>query len=274
MGYRVSGRVHSFKSSSSYITPSERRCIWFLILLLILTLVVLPMFIIILTVQTATGKCSYYLSYYNRQVPVTALVSPPGCGNDWVSYMVQEISGYHVGNVYDHTGASAIAVEANYMNLIGPVDRAIVIIRDPYECMRVSYEKQHLPDVRFRLHYLEHSDKWRKHATSAILLWKKLYMNYLAFRGPILFVNHSNLKSNLKYEMHRLAKFLKISADNRKFSCVARSYKIRKYKRMPAPLSFNPYKLLKPEVHHLVNTSKITIMKLINQRCHDKNSNK
>lgn len=59
-------------------------------------------------------------------------------------------------------GASVIAVESSYLNLIGHVDRTIVIVRDPYECIRVSYDQRRPQKIPFGTYYIDHS-KSEKH---------------------------------------------------------------------------------------------------------------
>lgn len=108
-------------------------------------------------------------------------------------------------------------------------------------------------------------DLWNEYTISAINSWEKLYMNYLGFTGPTLFVHHSDLKRDIKSEMHRLTKFLNIRADVGKFKCISYNPKSRSYQHTPIKLHFDPYQLLKPTVHKMINVSKLTIMKLINQ---------
>ena len=79
-------------------------------------------------------------------------------------------------------------------------------------------------------------------------------------------MHHSNLKSDIRSEMHRLTKFLDIRPDIGKFRCVTYNSKSLTYKYTPGKMYFDPYKLLKPTVHQMMNVSKTTIMKLINQR--------
>ena len=47
--------------------------------------------------------CNGPLRYLNPPGPKTALASYPGSGNTWVRYLIQHISGYITGSVYnDH----------------------------------------------------------------------------------------------------------------------------------------------------------------------------
>ena len=48
--------------------------------------------------------CNGPLRYLNPPGPKTALASYPGSGNTWVRYLIQHISGYITGSVYnDHS---------------------------------------------------------------------------------------------------------------------------------------------------------------------------
>lgn len=106
MSYRIVRRIHRFPTSKAFITGAERNCFCIMFLLLVFLVIILPTLVIYLSLRAANGNCSHSLGYYKRKAPVTALLSPPGCGGDWVSYVLQQISGYHVGSIYDRTGKS------------------------------------------------------------------------------------------------------------------------------------------------------------------------
>lgn len=88
----------------SYFSATECAFAFTLASLFILLVIVAPARLIYYSVLEAKGDCSYKLSHMKHNSPVTALVAPPGCGTDWVRYIIQQISGHFVGNIYGRTG--------------------------------------------------------------------------------------------------------------------------------------------------------------------------
>ena len=45
--------------------------------------------------------CNGPLRYLNPPGPITALASHPGSGNTWVRYLIQHVTGYSTGAIYN-----------------------------------------------------------------------------------------------------------------------------------------------------------------------------
>ncbi|RDD44639.1 WSCD family member [Trichoplax sp. H2] len=260
----------------SYFSASECAFAFFLASIFIVLVVVAPARLIYYSVLEAKGECSERLSYIKRNSPVTALVGPPGCGTQWVRYIIQQISGHHVGNIYGRTGASVVAVETNYLNLVGPVDKVIVVVRSPFECLRVSFDGLYSKPrqiVASRSRYLNRN-LWENHVRSAGKNWEKYYKTYLAYDGPILIVHYSNLVTSLRSEMHRISQFLNLNPTKLKLDCVARSPISIRFKRTPVKLPFNPLAFVATNIQNSIRNSEKVIMDMLNQRIHQEEARK
>lgn len=164
---------------------------------------------------------------------MTALASFPGSGNTWARFLVQQVTGYATGAVYndqklhhsDFPGEGifdgrVIAIKTHCHRLDPPhtewpskFDQVLLLIRDPFDALIAEFNRRqsesHVGHASLEaftsknwFHYVENSSKE----------WFQFYKFYIETYEPsqIHVIKFENLKSNLVQEMKKLVAFLKL----------------------------------------------------------------
>lgn len=188
-------------------------------------------------------KMRFFTQSEINRYPKTALISFPSSGNGFMRDLLQLSTGIFTGDVYhskkdvemgflgfNRTDSSVVAIKTHKYDTtsIKHYDRAILLTRDPYECMLSSW-------IRFKnklkqrsnenntvyINRLVHSWEWKKWRHALVNEWCTLHENWLTkFNGPVKIVHYENLKQNRVEEMSKVLDFLGFEVNQNKLSCL------------------------------------------------------
>ncbi|CAH1793019.1 unnamed protein product, partial [Owenia fusiformis] len=204
------------------------------------------------------------LKFSQKALPKTALFSFPGSGNTWLRHLIQQMTGFYTGSIYndtdlkmngfpgeDHTGGDVVVTKTHSgQSLMELYDRTIVIIRNPFHAIYACFQyfsKGHVDVISEDT--LRQNEAIRVNLTNAIndnrhmCGIKACFPNYLLAlkqyrKEKMLIVHYENLKTKLREELLRIRDFLNMTVDQSVIDCAlcnSEGYFHRKGK------NFNPY---------------------------------
>ncbi|CAH1775991.1 unnamed protein product, partial [Owenia fusiformis] len=95
------------------------------------------------------------LRFSRKALLKTALFSYPGSGNTWLRHLIQQITGFYTGSIYNdtilkkrgfpgegHTGREVVVIKTHSRNLLTELyDRTIVIMRNPLHALYTNFQQ-------------------------------------------------------------------------------------------------------------------------------------
>ncbi|XP_071849045.1 sialate:O-sulfotransferase 2-like [Apostichopus japonicus] len=193
-------------------------------------------------------------------MPLIAVASFPGSGNTWVRYLIERASGIYTGSYYDDGDlynkgfkgerehwlkGTTVAVKTHRFDEehVATYDGVILIIRDPYKAILSEHNRKfggHTGYASDR-HYTQGTE-WIDFVTGKSRTWTNTALNFLQYNKNVLVVHYEDLRSNLKPNLEKMLRFLKVKIDPNRVLCTISSPD-GKYKRPAAKqkLSFDPF---------------------------------
>ncbi|KAH3893201.1 WSCD family member AAEL009094-like [Dreissena polymorpha] len=186
-----------------------------------------------------------------RDVPFTALASVWRSGNTWVRHLVQQATGYGTSAIYcdkdileagypfecEQTNRKRIMLvkvhqpdpkfERTYVDRppenILPFDRAVFLIRNPYEFIVANIYYKHL-EVVPEEDFLKPKSRWRYGQPKLFEWWNDMNEYWLRnFSGPVYPLLYSRLRANVKGELRRLLGFIDVDVTDADVTCAVRN---------------------------------------------------
>lgn len=220
-----------------------------------------------------------------RELPIVALSSFPGSGNTWLRHLVQQISGIYTGSVYKDQGlrkhgfpaegiqnTSVIAIKTHELGeeKRQVFDKAILLVRDPFDAMLAEFNRQfggHIGHASTERFHQDHV--WSSFVKRNTEGWYNFHTDWLKFQKDMLIVFYSDLKTNLRDQVQRIAEFLNVTMSPEILACSLKNSR-GLFKRESYVLPFEPYN---EEMVYAINRYKQVIMQKLRER-EQQNENK
>ena len=212
--------------------------------------------------------------------PVVALASPPGSGNTWVRYSLEQFTGVLTGSIYNdpvlkkklrgegiHNGSVSVVKthglsDNKQLFHFDPefkvsYDKAVVLIRNPRDGIISEVNRRYTEPIHTG--YIE-EERWKSHEVQGYMLYllnkySKFILHWLvAFPGPKLVVTYENLQLDFFKEINKIATFLQLPQSQKGVQCLKQNRGDKEYKRNS--VDWEPY--LSPEV---IEALKIAIIR-------------
>lgn len=190
-------------------------------------------------VQRRAGK----VVLSDHDLPLTAMASPWRTGNTWIRHLLQMATGLGTSSLYcdmelsrkgfpfecSHTQFRRSLIVKSHepnivrnkaINITSPsFERAILIIRDPYNYIVANIYSGHL-DTAKEEDYLREDSKWRKSHPLLLEWWNVLNEYWLKeFKGPVYPLLYSKFLTDTETELKNVLDFLRVQYTDADIKC-------------------------------------------------------
>ncbi|KAK7088832.1 WSCD family member CG9164-like [Littorina saxatilis] len=184
------------------------------------------------TNSLGSTPCKRNLSFSSVPLPLTALASVQGSGNTWVRHLLHQLTGIYTGSVYSDRqtvsrgflgegvrDGTVVAIKTHRVEKEHPYDRAILIIRNPYDAIFAEFNRQgsrsHVGVAPFRA-YIQ---RWNSFTTNFQRRWLTFHEEWMTFKKPLLLIVYENLVVSLPEHLQKMAEFIKHPSLKINISC-------------------------------------------------------
>jgi len=199
--------------------------------------------------------CKHYSVQFDktRRIPIIGLASYPSSGNTWLRYLIEGITGYYTGSMYNdvtirkkgfygegvpadaglvltikthgHTtgkGANvARKLQLSYNHHDEVNHTAILLIRNPYKAIIGHRNLDSAGHTGFAKQDQFRGAGWQEFIEIKSQAWLNYYTDWLENnpRQNILVLHYENLQLNLKHSLRKIAAFLGFEEDQGRMAC-------------------------------------------------------
>ncbi|XP_070185073.1 WSCD family member GA21586-like [Littorina saxatilis] len=227
--------------------------------------------------SSGPSPCKRNLGFSPVPLPVTALASVHGSGNTWVRHLLQQLTGIYTGSVYNDKqlirggflgesvrDGTVVAIKTHLVEKDHPYERAILIIRNPYDAMFAEFNRRgsnnHVGVAPFRF-YIQHWNSFVKQFVSQWLMFHKCWMT---FRGPVLLIVYDDLVVSLREHIEKMAEFVEHPSLRINISC-ALADSTGNFRRVNKMASFKE-EVLSADLVKTMNSNIIAVQKMFKKK--------
>jgi len=183
-------------------------------------------------------------------LPMMGLASFPNSGNTWLRYLIEGLTGYYTGSVYNDNlmrskgyygegvpadaglvltvkthglsvGAGSISKQHKSHEMMNHT--AILLIRDPFKAIIGFRHRAGGGSLRLANKKIFNGSGWNSFVNYEHQTWYRFYSEWLTDNPPdqVLVVHYADLLYNLKTTLRTIGTFLKVPIDETRLDCVS-----------------------------------------------------
>ena len=219
--------------------------------------------------------CTSYeeLSFMSDSKETVALASFPGSGNTWTRLLLEELTGYYTGSVYNDPtllctgmlgevkdGTSVVAVKTHVFQK--KWNKVIYLFRNPFHSIFSYYTwdtfRDHttsfktddirVPTLKFNRYF------W---------LWQQIWNHYIFSNNfKLLLLDYQLLQTNLEAELRKMVEFLGLEVNENRLKCLVNHQKATTAYKRSAAYKFPYDKSQKTKIQTWINTNQAKLKTL------------
>jgi len=240
-------------------------------------------------------ECKHYYTQFGSpgSIPILGLASFPCSGNTWSRYLIEGLTGYYTGSIYNDLGiresgmyGEGVAIsdglvmtvkthghtvgqgmniardngQVNFNDMAEVNHTAILIIRNPFKALIAYRHFGSGGQLGFASDDKFMGPKWYSYTRSNSEAWLNFYTDWLENNNldNILVLHYENLKENLEKALVQMGDFLPVNIDSGRLKCLMKFNKghfkrDNKKKKMIKNLFTNEQKLDIKKKIHYLN---------------------
>ncbi|XP_014675639.1 PREDICTED: WSC domain-containing protein 1-like isoform X2 [Priapulus caudatus] len=174
-----------------------------------------------------------------KTFPPVALASFPGSGNTWTRHLIELLTGYFTGSIYndapsyfkgfigemENSTAGTTVVEKTHgygVNTVHMYQKVILLVRNPYDAAVSAYNRKLMLDATRSAPEKAFSEKgWRRASRRLVLKWRTLNLSWLSHAKQLLVVYYEDMLVDTSAQLRRIVDFLGVDVAPNGLRCVA-----------------------------------------------------